>query len=283
MPAATSQSFGVRTFSKRVLPTGVKRLLRSVAFQMLDLRWELPSDLNIRIRNQSDWAIYNEVFVAGDYDPAIVTAMEAAKATGELHVLDLGANVGFFTLRCIEMTRRRESPKLSLRITAIEGNPKTYRQLQERVSSQNNLPSFTAINGLVGERLGAARISDLEFSGQNHVMADNAGQHFLVDYIDVEQAVGAGRIGLLKCDIEGAELTFLQNYPDLLERTDVAVLELHPQQCDECECVELLRRAGLVNQIALAEKSGLTSVIMASRDRQPPACTQKAARTELDA
>src|ERR1700685_222062 len=108
MSATSSQSFGFRTLSKRVLPTRIKRLLRSAAFQMLDLRWELPSDLNIRIQNQSDWAIYNEVFVAGDYDPAILMAMEAAKATGELHILDLGANVGFFTLRCIEMARRRE-------------------------------------------------------------------------------------------------------------------------------------------------------------------------------
>ena len=283
MSAATPQSSGFRSFGKRVLPTGIKRALRSVAFQMLDLRWELPSNVNVRIQNQSDWAIYNEVFVAGDYDPAILLAMETAKATGELHVLDLGANVGFFTLRCIEMTRRRDLQDLSLRITAIEGNPNTYRQLQARVSSQHNLPLFTAINGLVGKRLGAAAISNLEFSGQNHVVADNTGQHFLVDYIDVEKAVGAGRIGLLKCDIEGAELTFLQNYPRLLEHTEVAVLELHPQQCDEHECVELLRRAGLVNQTALAEKSGLTSVIMASREHQPQACKQKATGAELDA
>jgi FkbM family methyltransferase len=278
MPTTTSPSFGFRSLGKRVLPTGIKRALRSVAFQMLDLRWELPSDLNIRIQNQSDWAIYNEVFVAGDYDPAIVMAMETAQATGELHVLDLGANVGFFTLRCIEMTRRRESQRLSLRITAIEGNPKTYRQLQERISSQNSLPPVTAINGLVGKRLGTAAISDLEFSGQNHVVDNNTNQHFLVDYIDVEEAVGAGRIGLLKCDIEGAELTFLQNYPRLLERTDVAVLELHLQQCDERECLDLLRRAGLIYHIDLAEKPGLTSVIMASRDHQFPYGTPKAAR-----
>jgi len=60
---------------------------------MLDLSWELPSDVKIRIRNQSDWAIYNEIFVAGDYDPAISMAIEAAKVTGGLHIVDLGARI----------------------------------------------------------------------------------------------------------------------------------------------------------------------------------------------
>jgi len=81
----------------------------------------------------------------------------------------------------------------------------------------------------------------------------------------VEEAVGEGRIGLLKCDIEGAELVFLKNYPRLLERTDIAVLELHPQLCNQEECISLLRAAGLVTQTVLVQKPGLTSVLMASR------------------
>lgn len=80
----------LRTFSKRLLPTRVKRALRSAAFQMLDLTWQLPSNLKIRIRSQSDWVIYNEIFVGRDYDPAILMALERAKGSGEFQVLDLG-------------------------------------------------------------------------------------------------------------------------------------------------------------------------------------------------
>lgn len=257
--------FDIRTFSKRVLPTRVKRVLRSAAFQILDLAWQLPSNLNIRIRSRSDWVIYNEIFVAGDYDPAIVMALEGAKRTGELRILDLGANVGFFTLRSVDLVRRHNLQDLSVCITAVEGNPKTYDQLRVRLTNQRGLPPFTAINGLVGERNGSAAISDLEFGGQNCVGVDHTHKHFLVDYVDVEQLVGACRIGLLKCDIEGAELAFLRNYPQLLRRTDVAVFELHPQRCDERECTSLLRAAGFVNVSVLAQKPGLTKVIMTSR------------------
>ncbi len=258
----------LRTFSKRLLPTRVKRVLRSAAFQMLDLTWQLPSNLKIRIRSQSDWVIYNEIFVGGDYDPAILMALERAKGSGEFQVLDLGANVGFFSLRCVDLVRRQQLQGLSLRITAIEGNPKSYRELQLRLCNQNNVPSFTAINGLVGDRTGTSAISDLESSGQNRVGVSRSQKHFLVDYVDLEQVLGRGRIGLLKCDIEGRELVFLRNYPELLRRTDVAVFELHPQDCDEEECISLLRAAGLTMQTVLIQKPPLTNVMMASR---PPA------------
>jgi len=235
---------------------------------MLDLHWRLPSKLEIRIKSVSDWFIYNEVFVSGDYDPAILMALERAKAEGELQVLDLGANVGFFSLRCVDLARRQQMQGLSLHIIAIEGNPRSYRELQLRLCKDNNVPCFTAINGLVGIRKGTAAISDLEFSGKNHVRVDRPQKYFMVDYVDVEQVLGKGKIGLLKCDIEGAELVFLQNYPQLLQRTDVAVLELHPQDCDEKECISLLRAAGLTIQTVLIQKPPLTNVMMAVRSSE---------------
>jgi len=258
-------SGGLRSFVKRSLPTGVKRVLRAIAFQILDLSWQLPSGVRIRIRNLSDWAIYNEIFVAGDYDPAILMALDSAKENGGMHIVDLGANVGFFTLRCIEMVRRHRFHASRMRVTAIEGNPNTYSQLLERVGMQSDLPEFVAINGLVGERRGTDAISDLEHSGLNHISSDKAGRGIMVDYVDVEGAVGSGRVSLLKCDIEGAELAFLQSYPALLARTDIAILELHPQQCDEQQCISLLRSAGLLTHERLAQNPDVTSVIMASR------------------
>jgi len=258
----------LKTLGRRLLPTRVRRALRSYVFQMLDLDWRLPSHLAIRIRSVSDWFIYNEVFVSGDYDPAILMALERAKSVGELHVLDLGANVGFFSLRCVDLARRQQLQGLSLHITAVEGNPRSYRELRLRLCQENHLPSFTAINGLVGARQGTAAISDLEFSGRNQVGVDRPRQHFMVDYVDLEKVLGKGRIGLLKCDIEGAELDFLRNYPQLLQRTDVAVLELHPQECDEEECVSLLRAAGLNIQTVLLQKPPLTNVMMAVRSSE---------------
>jgi FkbM family methyltransferase len=243
----------------------MKRVLRDISFGMLDLRWDLASGVLIRIRNLSDWAVYNEVFVSGDYDSAILVAIETANEEGELHIVDLGANVGFFVLRCVDLVRRRELHTLPLRITAIEGNPNTYDALCSLVAPHTSELAFKAINGLVGKRVGSGAISDQEHSGLNQLVTGELGRHCLVNYVDVEEIVGSGSIGLLKCDIEGAELAFLENYPELLKRTKIAVLELHTQKCDESRCISLLSAAGLAVQINLAQKEGLTKVIMASR------------------
>ena len=45
-------------------------------------------------------------------------------------------------------------------------------------------------------------------------------------------------IDLVKCDIEGSELTFLDNYPELLKRTRYLALEIHPHLCSLDACME---------------------------------------------
>ena len=106
---------------------------------------------------------------------------------------------------------------------------------------------------MVGERSGTAAISDREFSGQNEVGTDESKKQFVMKYVDLEEVVEAGMIGLPKCDIEGSELRFLRNYPQLLQRTDVAVVELHPDKCDANECVALLTAAGLARSSVLIQ------------------------------
>jgi hypothetical protein len=67
-----------------------------------------------------------------------------------------------------------------------------------------------------------------------------------VPFLDLTQLVPpVARIGILKCDIEGAEELFLTNYPDLLGRVDTAVVELHHQFCSPARCREVLADAGL--------------------------------------
>ena len=49
---------------------------------------------------------------------------------------------------------------------------------------------------------------------------------------------------LLKCDIAGAELLFLENYEDLLGKVRNAVFELHHEQCDTNKCRKILLKSG---------------------------------------
>jgi FkbM family methyltransferase len=254
----------LRSLGKR-LPNFIKRDIRSAAFQALDLKWALRSGLEIQVSSQSDWVIYNEIFVNGDYDEPILMAIERTQQGTGLNVLDLGANVGFFILRCFDLLRHRRLGELATNITAVEGNPATFGILHARLSAQNIPCPVNAINGLVGHRKGTGAITDFEICGNNHVVSGGEQGAHTVEYIDLESLPNMrSRINLLKCDIEGGELLFLQNYPELLRRTDVAIFELHDDQCDTKECRRLLFEAGFTNSQDLV-RQGVLSLVLAWR------------------
>ncbi len=69
-----------------------------------------------------------------------------------------------------------------------------------------------------------------------------ADPHQFIDLSILMEKVG--EIDLLKCDIEGAELLFLENYGDLLGKVRNAVFELHHEQCDTNKCRDILLKSG---------------------------------------
>jgi hypothetical protein len=73
-----------------------------------------------------------------------------------------------------------------------------------------------------------------------------------------------GAVDLLKCDIEGAELLFLQSYPDLLRSVRAVVMELHPGLCDANECLRLLAEYGLDWRTVL-RAGDVASTVLAQR------------------
>lgn len=103
------------------------------------------------------------------------------------------------------------------------------------------------VNGLVGEREGFGRISEREFNAMNTIF-DNDPNASIVKYVDLQKVIDdKAVIHLLKCDIEGAEQLFLENYSNLMERVQTAVFEFHPNQCDTNKCFDLIKKAGLIH------------------------------------
>src|SRR5690349_11966904 len=100
----------LKDYCKRVLPPWFQRLVyrylwnpfRDTYWRLLDLDCELRSGLRVEIRNRSDWVIYNEVFVNGEYDAPIAYALDKHKAKHPLVIIDLGGNVGYFVFRCAD-------------------------------------------------------------------------------------------------------------------------------------------------------------------------------------
>jgi FkbM family methyltransferase len=230
---------------RALAPEALKNRLRKFVWMRLNPSWTLDSGLLIRVLNYNDWMIYNDIFVEGEYDAAIEDLLSAShEGARPLHVLDLGGNVGFFTLRLAHLLLRAER---EFRVTMVEGSPSTYAELLERLGANQELlrDRVTAVHGLAGKRTGEAQIVQGVAHGENTIFGE-ASRGARVSFVDLEKLTATWpRIDLLKCDIEGAEEIFLGNYADLLAKTDRAVFEFHHDKCDVAHCRRLLAEAGL--------------------------------------
>jgi FkbM family methyltransferase len=249
------------TAAKTVLPASLKSAIRNATWQALRLDWQLHSGLLAQIDTASDWYIFNEIFVDADYDEAIERVLGDPATGRRLKILDLGANVGFFSLRVIHKARD-EFDNIPLHITAVEGNPRTFEMLKARITANDLSNSVEPVHGLVGPRAGIGTITDMDFSGNNTLQAEGRTELVEVPYVDLLAILGNGEIDLLKCDIEGSELLFAENYSDLLANVRVAVFELHPTVCDTEQCLRLLRDAGLAHSKVVMQKDSVQLVQM---------------------
>ena len=98
-------SFGA--FLRRLLPSRVVDTLRDLLWRSLDIKWTLRSKLSIELHGLSDWVVFSDIFVNGEYDEAIEHTFSTMPSGEQVRILDLGANVGFFTLRCFEVVNFR--------------------------------------------------------------------------------------------------------------------------------------------------------------------------------
>lgn len=260
-------------FARKLLPQRLAEELRRLVWSLPNLRRELRSGLVARVASPSDWLLYNDIFVDGEYDPAIDLALElasrrgAAGSGGPLQVLDLGANVGYFSLRAADRLATA-APGTPLRFTLVEPSPVLAGELKRRLLSQPALAgAVTLHNALVGRREGTGVLFESPLHFENSLVARKGVRRREVPYVDLDAVLGPDlRIDLLKCDIEGSELELLRAYPDLLRRTRVCVIELHPEKCDSSACLRLLEEAGFDQRRILREGDAWTVALLWKTD-----------------
>jgi FkbM family methyltransferase len=228
------------------LRTYAKRRLWAALWKNAPLHWRLPSSIEIVVASEADWVLYCSIFADGEYDFPIRRALDRVSERDRLTVLDLGANVGFFALRLLDVTTREGGPDAPVAAILVEGSGANVAELHRRLGLERRV---RIAHGLVGARKGNAMIFEHSFHAINSVrnpILARTGIGTKVAYIDLAALTAdISRIHLIKCDIEGSELEFLEAYPDLLARTDAIVLELHPDICNTARCRTLLSEAGL--------------------------------------
>ena len=246
-----------------LLPKSLKPWLWQQLSRLMHLQYRLPSGLHIHIASYSDWCIYNDIFVAGEYDRAIDAALGKATPEQTFRVVDLGANVGFFTMRVLDLIARRQIPFASIDCLLVEASPRLRPSLQRHLTSLSRKELTTRIvTGLIGLKTGEAQLELKASECMNQVVENSPSKSCRVPYYNLEEALDdTAGINILKCDIEGSERDFLQSYPQLLRNTKVAVFEFHDPMCPASVGVPKVMSAGFATSHVLLDQGHAKTIL----------------------
>ncbi len=221
------------------------------------------------IEDQGEWLIYNDIFVDREYDFAIQEAFKARSSKELVTIVDIGANVGFFTLKATDWLLRNSDVAKDFRIVCIEGSSRVFKKLQRRLTAESFLADrLTMLHGLVGQRHGQGKIVEKPFHAMNRVdiVTKSRERGVLVPYINLpEKLADIPEIDLLKCDIEGSELGFLESSSEIFSKVRTAVFELHDYNCDTEKCRRILKEMGFLQCQTLRQVPGEFSLEFYSR------------------
>lgn len=126
-------------------------------------------------------------------------------------IVDLGANVGFFTNR---------SSELASKVIAIDGSPEAYSCLVENCKDLQNV-----------QTLNASILS--ENSKQSHLWSFK-GNPLRMTLEEMMEIFNIKKIDFLKCDIEGGEYELFKNLSEeTLSKIDRIAIETHDENQNE--------------------------------------------------
>ena len=247
-----------QSIQQKILEARVEaRIKREIGiWQNLDLHRELAG-LNVKVSSLSDWSVFNEIFVERLYDDAIAQALSHAPTDQMLQILDLGANVGFFAIRFAQLVFESDHPNRPFFIHCVEGSPRVYVELAARVTTNPRLQGhIETTHGLVGKRSGSTRMYESLFGAGNSTIpqSEHWSRPVTVPYVDLDNLTSDDKlIELLKCDIEGSEQTFQDNYHNLLRRTHSAIVEIHHRHINPEKFHQGMTELGFTNREMLWE------------------------------
>jgi len=230
----------------------IKSSIRNKTWKFLKAKWKLASGVEIIIENDSDWFVFNEIFSSKEYDKAIELLWRYRTPDDPL-ILDLGANVGYFSLKIADELLLHGYPRFH--IIAVEGSPVNFPVCHKRLNQPKLAGMLHSYLGLAGHKTGTNKVIHSEQHYGHSAAAAGAGKSLTVPYIDIEALLPdkSRRIQLLKCDIEGSEEIFIEAYRYLLQRVDHAVFEFHAGECNVEHCKQMLEETGLIWKEKLKE------------------------------
>jgi len=212
--------------------SGLLRPVRKVGLAVAAW-WPWPARVSIRNGRRMFVDLRSSIgrglFMTGQFDTAVFDPLRRALQPGGVF-LDVGANVGYYTMLALDLVGDRGS------VHAFEMDPRPLRCLRRTVAREG-LPNVFINEVAVGAKDGVAHFRAEMDSGHSNV--ETSGQGKAVRMISLDSwrtAQGVRKIQGIKIDIEGGELWALQGAEKLLREERPLLV------CEVCE--ELAARSG---------------------------------------
>jgi FkbM family methyltransferase len=172
----------------------------------------------------------------GRYEPERQIELTRLVRPGDV-VLDIGANVGFYTLLAAKLA----GP--SGRVFAFEPLADNVAMLRRHLEV-NRVATVEVVEAAVAAASGTRRFTTGEYHATGQ-LTETGGQAVQVVSLDELHASGRlPRVDVMKVDVEGAELEVLQGAARVIEEfRPVVIMELHNPEMDR-ECPAFLRARG---------------------------------------
>lgn len=155
--------------------------------------------------------IGRSIYMKGEFDPAVFEPLATCLRPGDLF-LDVGANVGFYSLRALDVVGPSGA------VHAFEIDPRPLRCLRKTIAS-GALKNVHLHEFAVGDQDGLAFLVQREDCGHSSVAVEGAGPKVTMITLDAwRREHSEGRIRAIKIDIEGGELRALRGATELLRR-----------------------------------------------------------------
>jgi len=209
---------------RRVRELGTPRYFRWLCLQRFypntPLATQLCDDITIRYSPRGN--VSRDIYI-GQFEHDVVSFLKQYVCPGMV-VMDLGANVGVYTLLCAKFVGEKGQ------VHSFEPTPFTFQQLQNNVHL--NRFSWVHLNELaVSATAGQCSFFVYEQCGMNSMnkqaWVGKPLRQIMVNTISLDEYVEARnmtRIDLIKMDVEGAELQVLKGGKNLLSGPNAPVL-----------------------------------------------------------
>lgn len=165
-----------------------------------------------------------------------------------MRVVDIGANIGCYTLLMTRLTGPRG------KIIAFEPDPDNYRLLTKNIK-RNRIGNITAVQKAVSNQSGSARLFLNRGHRGDHRLFDHEGKRpFLeIETTTLDDQLAGNPVDVIKMDIQGAELLALGGMAKTIARNTglIIITEFSPYHLEKCgaspsEFLDTLESAGFL-------------------------------------